>query len=130
MSFYGLIPERVYVTKSITTKRSKSYLTSIGNFEYISLRQDYFAIGIRQEIVENKYAFLIATPEKALCDMIVTTKGLKIQSMKAMQVYLEEDLRMDISIVQNFNIEIIRQCNSVSDKKKTELAQLLKLLKR
>ena len=62
--------------------------------------------------------------------MIVTTKGLKIQSMKAMQVYLEEDLRMDISIVQNFNIEIIRQCNSVSDKKKTELAQLLKLLKR
>jgi predicted transcriptional regulator of viral defense system len=128
LSFYGLIPERVYVTKSITTKRTRSYVTSIGNFEYISLRQDYFAIGIRQEIVENKYAFMIATPEKALCDMIVTTKGLKIQSMKAMQVYLEEDLRMDISIVQNFNIEIIRQCNSVSNKKKTELAQLLKML--
>ena len=128
LSFYGLIPERVYMIKSMTMKRSKSYQTSMGNFEYISVNQDYFAIGIRQEIVENKFAFMIATPEKALCDLIVSTKGLKIQSMKAMQIYLEEDLRMDISTIQNFDIEIIRQCNSESNKKKTELTQLLKVI--
>ena len=128
LSFYGLIPERVYLTKSMVTKRSKSYSTSMGNFEYISVNQDYFAIGIRQEIVENKFAFMIATAEKALCDLIISTKGLKIQSMKAMQIYLEEDLRMDLSSVQDFNIEIIRQCNSVSNKKKTELTQLLKVI--
>jgi len=128
LSFYGLIPERVYLTKSMVTKRSKSYSTSMGNFEYISVNEDYFAIGIRQEIVEDKFAFMIATAEKALCDLIISTKGLKIQSMKAMQIYLEEDLRMDLSSVQDFNIEIIRQCNSVSNKKKTELTQLLKVI--
>jgi len=128
LSFYGLIPERVYLTKSMTTKRSKNYSTLLGNFEYISVNQDYFAIGIRQEIVENKFAFMIATPEKALCDLIISTKGLKIQSMKSMQIYLEEDLRMDISAVQNFNKEIIGQCNSKSNKKKTELTQLLKVI--
>ena len=130
LSFYGLIPERVYMTKSMTMKRSKSYQTSMGNFEYISINEDYFAIGIRQEIVENKFAFMIATPEKALCDLIVSTKGLKIQSMKAMQIYLEEDLRMDISTVHNFNKEIIRQCSSESNKKKIELTQLLKVIER
>lgn len=130
LSFYGLIPERVYMTKSMTMKRSKNYQTSMGNFEYLSVNEDYFAIGIRQEIVENKYAFMIATPEKALCDLIISTKGLKIQSVKAMQIYLEEDLRMDISAVQNFNKEIIGQCNSKSNKKKTELTQLLKVIER
>ena len=79
LSFYGLIPERVYLTKSMVTKRSKSYSTSMGNFEYISVNEDYFAIGIRQEIVEDKFAFMIATAEKALCDLIISTKGLKIQ---------------------------------------------------
>jgi hypothetical protein len=114
--------------KSMTMKRAKSYQTPIGNFEYISVNDDYFAIGIRQEIVENKFAFMIATPEKALCDLIVSTKGLKIQSMKSMQIYLEEDLRMDISTVHNFNKEIIGQCNSKSNKKKIELTQLLKVI--
>jgi predicted transcriptional regulator of viral defense system len=128
LSFYGLIPERVYMTKSMTMKRSKSYSTSLGNFEYLSVNEDYFAIGIRQEIVENKFAFMIATPEKALCDLIISTKGLKIQSMKSIQIYLEEDLRMDISTIQNFNFEIIRQCSSESNKKKTELTQILKVI--
>jgi len=128
LSFYGLIPERVYMTKSISTKRSKSYSTSIGNFEYLTVNDVYFAIGVRQEIIENKYAFMIATPEKALCDLIISTKRLKIQSMKAMQIYLEEDLRMDISTVKKFNIEIIRQCYLKSNKKKTELTQLLKMI--
>jgi hypothetical protein len=112
----------------MSTKRFKSYSTLIGTFEYVSVNQDYFAIGIRQEIVEDKYAFMIATPEKALCDLIVSTKGLKIQSMKAMQIYLEDDLRMDITTVKNFNIEIIRQCKLKSNKKKTELTQLLKVI--
>jgi len=130
LSFYGLIPERVYLTKSMTTKRAKNYSTLVGNFEYISVNQEYFAIGLRQEIVEDKFAFMIATPEKALCDLIISTKGLKIQSTKSMQIYLEEDLRMDISTIQNFDIEIIRRCNSESNKKRTELTQLLKVIER
>jgi len=89
----------------------------------------YFQVGIRQEIVDNRYAYLIASPEKALCDMIYATSGLKLQSVKAMQLYLEEDLRIDFSAVENFNTEIIRQCIDAG-RKKTELNQLYKLLER
>jgi len=128
LSFYGLIPERVHTVCSMTTKRSSSFINPLGNFDYITVPAAYFAIGIRQEIVNNNYAYLIATPEKALCDMIVETKGLKLQSIKAMQNYLEEDLRVDLSIIEHYDIDIIYQCMELGSKKR-ELTLLYKLLK-
>jgi predicted transcriptional regulator of viral defense system len=128
LSFYGLIPERVHTVCSMTTKRSSSFINPLGNFDYITVPAAYFAIGIRQEIVNNNYAYLIATPEKALCDMIVETKGLKLQSIKAIQNYLEEDLRVDLSIIEHYDVDIIYQCMELGSKKR-ELTLLYKLLK-
>lgn len=127
LSYYHLIPERVHTIRSLTLKRARNFSTPIGNFEYISAQKEYFGIGIRQEIVNDRYAYLIASPEKALCDMIYATPGLRLQSVKAMQIYLEEDLRIDFSAVETFNTEIIRQCID-KGRKKTELTQLCKLL--
>lgn len=127
LSFYGLIPERVHTVCSMTTKRSSSFINPLGNFDYITVPAAYFAIGIRQEIVNNNYAYLIATPEKALCDMIVETKGLKLQSIKAIQNYLEEDLRVDLSIIEHYDIDIINQCMELGSNKR-ELTLLYKLL--
>lgn len=129
LSFYKLIPERVHTVRSVTSKRSKSYTTPLGTFDYISAPKKYFQVGIRQEIVNEQFAFLIASPEKAICDLIVATSGLRIQSVKAMQIYLEEDMRMDLSAIENFDLQIIRQCID-SGRKKTELTQLYKLLEK
>lgn len=127
LSYYGLIPERVHLERSMTIKRSRDFKTSIGTFNYLSVDKEYFKIGIRQEIVDNKYAFLIGSPEKALCDMIVQTAGLRLQSAKAMQLYLEEDLRIDLSVIDNYNVEIVKECIAIG-KKKRELTLLYKLL--
>lgn len=127
LSYYGLIPERVYIERSMTIKRSRDFKTSIGTFNYLSVDKEYFKIGIRQEIVDNKYAFLIASPEKALCDMIVQTAGLRLQSAKAMQLYLEEDLRIDLSVIDSYNVGIVKECIAIG-KKKRELTLLYKLL--
>lgn len=129
LSFYKLIPERVYSTSSMTLKRARNFSTPFGNFEYISAPKDYFQIGIRQEIVNARFAYLIASPEKAICDMIIATSGLRLQSVKAMQIYLEEDLRIDFSAFETFDIQIIRQCINAG-RKKTELTQLYKFLER
>jgi predicted transcriptional regulator of viral defense system len=64
LSHYGLIPEKVFAIRSMTTKRAKQFENTFGRFEYISLPTDYFSIGIRQQIVDNEYAYLIATPER------------------------------------------------------------------
>jgi len=127
LSYYGLIPERVYSVRSVCTKLYKKYETPLGNFEFIKVPEKYFQIGIRQEIIENQYAFLIATPTKAICDMIVTTPNLRLQSVKAMQSYLTEDLRIDFEVLKNLDKDIVRMCVEVG-KKKGELIQLLKLL--
>ena len=127
LSFYRLIPERVYTVRSVTNKRAKRFSTPLGNFEYLTIPNDYYSIGIKQEIVNNEYAYLIASPEKAICDIILCTKNLRIQSMKAMQVFLEEDLRINLSVVKTYNTDIIRNCIETGIKK-TELTQLLKLL--
>lgn len=128
LSYYGLIPERVYNVRSVTTKRAKQYTTPLGEFDYRTVPSTYFSIGIQQEQTESKSVFLIASPEKALCDMILLTSGLRLQSVKAVKTYLEENLRIDVSEKKVWNPEIIRECIETG-KKKNELTQLLKLLK-
>jgi hypothetical protein len=129
LSHYGIIPERVYTTKSAVMKRSKKYTTPLGNFEYIQTDENYFSIGVRDEIVNNQYAYLIASPEKALCDLVVATKRIRLQSISALKTFLEEDMRCDLSQIKNIDIEIINQCAQVSPKKRNELNLLYKLLR-
>lgn len=127
LSYYGLIPERVYVTKSITLKRSKEFKNELGIFDYITVPEDYYPIGITQEKVDEKFNFLIATPEKAICDMIITTPGLYVRTMKSMLQYLEDDLRIDRETWKELNPDIIAECIATG-RKKVELTQLYKLL--
>ncbi len=129
LRYYGLIPEQVYTVRSMTTNRSKSFDNSIGNFEYVTTNDIYYAIGIKQETIENKYTFLIATPEKALCDMITATPQLRIQSEKALVTYLKEDLRFDISAIENMDSNIVKECMEVG-KKKEALRILFNYLRR
>lgn len=128
LRFYGLIPEQVFSVRSMTTNRSRRFTNSIGIFEYITVNERYYSIGIKQQIVEDRYTFLIASPEKALCDMITATPRLKLQSVKAMQIYLEEDLRFDITRLEEFNKEVIAECIQTG-KKADILRLLLKLVK-
>ena len=47
------------------------------------------------------------------------TAGLRLQSVKAAQQYLEEDLRIDFSSAKQLNSEIIKQCVETGVKKQT-----------
>jgi hypothetical protein len=113
--------------RSVCTKIRKNYNTPFGNFEFIKVPEKYFPIGIRQEIIKNQYAFLIASPEKALCDKIVCSQNIRIQSVKAMQTFLEDDLRIDFSAVEHWDMEIVRQCVETG-RKSRELKLLLNFL--
>ncbi len=116
LRYYGLIPESVYLIRSMTQKRSKEFKNTIGTFDYIQCREDYYSIGVRQE-QRGEVTFLIASPEKALCDMIAYTSKLRPRFIKAMEVYLEEDLRFDMEQLQNFDTNILRTIAEVSKKK-------------
>ncbi len=69
LAYYGMIPEGVYVVTSATTGHSKSFKTPLGTFDYHSLSHSRYAIGIDQKNNSSGH-FLIATPEKALADLV------------------------------------------------------------
>lgn len=128
LSWYGLIPERVHIIRSLTTKRTRSFSNPLGQFDYITTGEEYFPLGIRQILSNDTNSFLMASPEKALCDLIIYTPGLRIQSMKAMKEFLEQNLRIDFQSIENFDKKLIQSFLKYS-KKKNELDILLKYLK-
>lgn len=121
LAFYGLIPEAVRATRSMTLKRARSFQTPLGFFDYTRLPPDYFSIGIRRHTAAAGVSFLLASPEKALCDMVFATSNLRFQSVGAARVYFEENLRIDFDTDEPFDTSIVRQCAATGHKKTTLL---------
>ena len=128
LSYHGIIPERTYTTRSATVKRSRKFETPLGRFEYISVEEVLFPAGVMSVRTPGNISFMIAGPEKALCDTMIVRKGLRLQSLKSVKVFLEQDLRADISLLLNFNKAIISHCAEKSTRRRTELNLLLKYL--
>ena len=124
---YGLIPERVFTLTSVTTKRSRVFQNDLGRFSYYQTAPEYFSIGITH-CNEHGVRYLLATPEKALCDMILYDNYLPDRSMTAIETYLEEDLRFDTDALRDFNANIIEQC-AAQGRKKEILNNLVKIVK-
>ncbi|MEG0796918.1 MAG: hypothetical protein RR397_10515 [Odoribacter sp.] len=128
LRYYGLIPESVHTVRSLTTKHSKEFKNSLGTFQYTQCPKEYFSIGIRQEI-KGLTSFLIASPEKALCDLIIHTPNLNLRFQKDVLAYLEENLRFDMEVFYQMDKSIFEQCIKVN-KKRATIMNLLKLLQR
>lgn len=126
LRYYGLIPEKTYNINSMTIKRSRTFENSIARFEYTSCPAGYYAIGINQ-VTKEDFSFLIASPEKALCDLIVYTPHLRLRSMIMLEEYLVDDLRLDMDQVLKMDVSVFEQC-ATHRKKNIELNNIIKLL--
>ena len=123
---YGFIPKSVYVTQSMTVKPSLDFDTPLGHFGYTHIAREAFGIGLRIEQTPHA-AFTIATPEKALCDLIANTFGLTLRYIKDVERYLEEDIRFDVDAIQNFDVQLLSDYTSVG-KKADSIKALIKFL--
>jgi len=103
LSYYGLIPERVFEVASMTVKASRKFITPGGVYSYTRLPLPYYAFGIRHQSLTDEQQVLIASPEKALADKIVTTSSVILRSKNDVLSYLVEDLRMDESSLKGLN---------------------------
>jgi hypothetical protein len=79
-------------------------------------------------VTEDGVTFLIASREKALCDMILHDSYLPQQSVKGLWQYLEEDLRLDVDELPTFDVSIIEAC-AKTGRKETILNNLVKIIK-
>jgi len=69
LAYHGLIPEHVPVTTSMTTGRPQRRENPLGSFEYHHVRKDLLT-GYRLESVGDGQEALVATPAKALADLV------------------------------------------------------------
>jgi hypothetical protein len=102
LSYHGLIPELAVVFSSATfmKRRRKRYDTNFGLFTYRDIPRAAYPHGI-QLIIEGKFSFQIASPEKAICDQLYKIVG--IDSHKKLSSLLFEDLRIEESDFNNLN---------------------------
>lgn len=128
LRYYGLIPEAVYTTQSMTLKHTRRFDTPLGRFEYQMISREAFPIGITS-INKQNYAFLMAAPEKALCDLIANSQKVNLRYLKDVETYIEEDLRMDLEDLRNMDMSIFERYAQVG-KKSNSIETLVKYLKK
>jgi len=128
LRYYGLIPEAVYTTQSMTMKHSRNFDTPIGRFDYQMITREAFSVGITY-INKQNHSFLIATPEKALCDLIANSPKVNLRYLKDVETYLEEDIRMDIEELKKMDIAIFENYAQVG-KKAPSIKTLIKYIKK
>lgn len=128
LRYYGLIPEAVYTKQSMTLKHSRGFDTPLGRFEYTHISKKAFPIGLTSVKVDD-YAFVMATPEKALCDLIANSTNVNLRYMKDVEIYLEEDIRSDMEYFRRMDTEIFEDYVHVG-KKAESIRTLLKWLEK
>lgn len=127
LAYHGCIPERVFEISSVTTKVSRVFHTSMGVFSYTRLPLPYYAFGITRVMLSGEQYALVASPEKAICDKIITTRGLVLRSKKQAQAYLLDDLRMAEERLREMNTPVIQSWLADAPKN-TSLQWLIKVI--
>lgn len=106
LAFWNMIPERVELTISMTMKRKKQFETPVGRFSYLYCPKKVFSIGVRLEDAGDQKSFLIASPEKALCDM--TAMQTHISTKREMKEFLEL-MRLDYSVNKDLDLSLLEE---------------------
>ena len=109
LSYYGLIPERVYEVTSATLYTKKVFETPLGCFSYRPIPMDVYALGVDWLYDEINGGKFIATPEKALCDKIRGDRGVGRLNIEKMSEYLVYDLRIEWDALLKLDIRLIEE---------------------
>jgi hypothetical protein len=88
----------------------------------------YDAFGIQQVSWTERQQVLMASPEKALCDKIITTSGILLRSKKQTMDLLLEDLRITETALKELRFDLIEEW-SVKAPKQSSMEMLAKSLR-
>lgn len=113
LSYYSMIPEHVAAVTSVTTGRPNEIVNDFGRFFYRHLKETMFFGQQKWQISFTQSAF-IATPEKALLDLIYLTPDGDNPA------YIHELRLQNLEI-----IDIVRLHNLVEQSKQPKLKRAL-----
>lgn len=101
LSFYGIIPEAVFTSTSVTTRKTKWFKTSVGNFQYRKIKKQAF--GGFETRSEKGISFNLALPEKAVVDFLYLNRNILKGSREEFLGYrFNEDFSFDAAKLTHF----------------------------
>ncbi len=130
LSYYGWIPEAVYVTASILPSSKSVNIDDevVGRFSFhpLSINKGYF-LELVERVTIDEQAMLIARPIKALMDLICLRK-LEWQGLE----WLEQSMRIEPELLAAISVEQISRLKVIYKQKRmqqylTELEKALDL---
>lgn len=93
LQYYNLTTEIIHTITSVTPKLTRSFVTKAGALTYQSMKKELFS---DFSLVKGKFDFFIATPSKALFDLLYLRtnqfRGMRFEEIDA----CIESLRIDI----------------------------------
>jgi predicted transcriptional regulator of viral defense system len=96
LQYYNLATETIHTITSVTLKTTRAFETKAGNFTYQSINKELFSDFSSQKGSSGKFDFFIASPSKALFDLIYFKthqfRGVRLENISK----LVEELRIDI----------------------------------
>ena len=127
LSYYGLIPERVYAitSASFRLRKTKTVVNPLGRYTFSDITQAAFPFGVTY-IKEGDYVVRIATKEKAICDSL--SKWPVVHSVKDLRELLFEDKRIDVNEFASCDFSLMEKLASLYHKKNLKL--LVKMIRR
>lgn len=115
LSYYGLIPEAVYSTVSITTKKTNRFNNKLGNFVYHHIKNELFRGYKKLEIEE--FSVNIAIPEKSILDYLylkyLNIKGLNDVRLQNLDIIDREKL---INMTVNYPLRVKKMAEVIYER--------------
>ena len=118
LSFYGLIPEAIFQTTSVSTLKTASFKNDFGTFVYKTINAKLM-YGYNSKKIDAERYFLIADPEKAIMDLLYLYPEYNSEK-EILELRFDEDILLEI-----FHKELL-----IEYTEKTENKSLLQRVKK
>ena len=121
LCFFGIIPEEVVQLTSVTTRKTERFENAFGTFHYQNVKTALY-FGYEARTMRNGRSLLLATPEKALLDLLYLNPFYKTEQDM-------EELRLDEDFMQD-GLDTVRLSEYLSRFESKALDQRIKLLRK
>lgn len=125
LMWHGIIPGGTARVIRSACAVGRSHSVEFGTEIYAYTRQDaaYYAIG-QLALPDSEPLYTIATPAKALCDLILGTPRLFLPSNAAVYFYLLDTLHADKKQLHKIEPDTVHSCAMAMSKKRRDLLML------
>jgi len=118
LSFYGLIPEAIFQTTSVSSLKTASFKNDFGTFVYKTINTKLM-YGYNSKKIDDERYFFIADPEKAIMDLLYLYPEYNSEK-EIFELRFDEDILLEI-----FHKELL-----IEYTEKTENKSLLQRVKK